>query len=173
MEPAWRDGALEEARVGEYYGETRISVPPESETVGQDLLNRRVAEGPECGPPTQGYTTETVLALMDPREFSESSETFTKQLRKLAGPGLPRSRCVDTALRRSAVDKRKGIEACLITTAISIWQIRVGEVACTNVSDMIQNTLRVLQRIDFARTLLAEGVRTPSHRVLIDEYLFF
>ena len=49
MEPAWRDGALEEARVGEYYGETRISVPPESETVGQDLLNRRVAEGQECG----------------------------------------------------------------------------------------------------------------------------
>ena len=88
MEPAWRDGALEEARIGEYYGEQRISVPTENEIVGQDLINRRIEDGQEIGPPSEGYSTETVLALMDPREFSEDSEFFTRQLRKLAGSGL-------------------------------------------------------------------------------------
>ena len=105
---------LEEAWRGEYYVEQRISVPSENEIVGQDLINRRVADGHESGPPTEGYSTDTVLALMDPREFSENSEFFTKQLRKLAGKGLPRSRTVDTAIRRSDQDKKVGIEASLI-----------------------------------------------------------
>ena len=173
MEPAWRDGALEEARVGEYYGETRISVPPESETVGQDLLNRRVADGQECGPPTLGYSTDTVLALMDPREFSENSEFFTRQLRKLAGSGLPRSRAVDTAIRRCDRDRKEGIEASLIYVSIAIWQVRVGETSCSNVSDMVQNTLRILQRIDFARTLTLEGIRVASQQTFVMEYYAF
>ena len=164
---------LEEARIGEYYGEQRISVPSENETVGQDLINRRMADGHESGPPNEGYSTDTVLALMDPREFSENSEFFTRQLRKLAGSGLPRSRTVDTAIRRSDRDRKVGIEASLIYVSIAIWQVRVGETSCSNVSDMIQNTLRILQRIDFARTLTLEGIRTPHQQVLAMEYFAF
>ena len=73
---------LEEARRGEYYGEQRILVPSEEECVGQDLINRQKLNNQPVGPATQGYSSDAVLALMDPREFSVNSETFTKQIRK-------------------------------------------------------------------------------------------
>ena len=164
---------LEEARRGEYYGERRVLVPTDEECVGQDLINRQKLDNQEVGPATQGYSSDAVLALMDPREFAVDSETFTKQILKLAGPGLNRSRAVDTAIRRSDPARRKGIETNLITVAISIWQVRVGEVACTSVGDMVQNTLRLLQRVDFARTMCLEAVRNVQSRELCLEYFAF
>ena len=116
-------------RRAEYYGEQPENIPGDEVCVGQDWVNRQLLAEQPAGPPTQGYSDATMLALMDPREFSTDSEQFTKQIRKLAGPGLNRSRAVDTALRRSDPPRRKGIEANLIVVASSIWQIRSGVVA--------------------------------------------
>ena len=115
MEP--RDEAWRRA---EYYGEQPEIIPGDGVCVGQDLVNRQMLANQPVGPPSQGYSDATVLALMDPREFSTNSEQFSKQIRKLAGPGLNRSRALDTALRRSDPPRRKGIEANLIVVATSI-----------------------------------------------------
>ena len=108
------DEPLEEARKGEYYGDPQPRIPSEDECVGQDLINHRKGEGNDSGSADDGYSTDTVLCLMDPREFSDDCDFFRRQLRRLNG-GLPRSRAVDTAIRRSDKDKKEGIEASLIS----------------------------------------------------------
>ena len=160
-------------RRGEYYGETRNTIPDDSVVIGQDLVNRQMLADEPAGATRDGYTDATALALVDHREFSSNSDLFTKQIRKLAGPGLNRSRAVDSALRRSEESRRKGVESNLIIYATATWQIRTGEVACTCITDAITNIIRILQRLDFARQLTLEGVRVEPCKVLICEYYAF
>ena len=94
-------------------------------------------------------------------------------MRKLAGPGLNRARSVDAALKRAEADSRKAVESNLIIYATETWQIRTGEVACTYITDAISNTMRILQRLDFCRTLTLEPVRVDASKTLILEYYAF
>ena len=157
-------------RRGEYYGETRKFIPDDTIVIGQDLVNRQMLADEPAGLAQDGFSDATTLALVDHREFSSNSDLFTQQVRKLAGPGLNRSRAVDSALKRSEPERRKGIESNLIIYATETWQIRTGEVACTCITDAISNTIRVLQRLDFCRTLTLEPVRVEASKTLIIEY---
>ena len=160
-------------RRGEYYGETRQYIPDDSEVIGQDLVNRQMLAGEPAGLARDGFSSATDLALVDHREFASSDEfpeIFTEQVRKLAGPGLNRARSVDVALKRAEFDSRKAIESNLIIYATETWQIRTGEVACTYITDAIANTIRILQRLDFCRTLTLEPVRVEASKTLILEY---
>ena len=157
----------------EYYGERRQYIPDDDEVIGQDLVNRQLLAGEPAGLARDGFSSTTDLALVDHREFESSEEfpeIFTEQVRKLAGAGLNRSRSVDHALARSEADSRKAIESNLILFATHLWQIRTGEVACTYISDAISNTMRILQRLDFCRTLTLEPVRVDASKTLILEY---
>ena len=88
--------------------------PEQTEFVGQDLIAQRKDEGYDSGGSADcGYSSDTVLCLMDPREFANHCAYFTRQIRRLNGD-LPRSRTVDTAIRRSSKNKRGGIETSLI-----------------------------------------------------------
>ena len=116
-----------------------------------------------------GFTDATTLALVDHREFASSEnfpDIFTEQVRKLAGPGLNRARSVDVALKRADTDSRQAIESNLIIYATETWQIRTGEVACTFTTDAISNIMRILQRLDFCRTLTLEPVRVDASKTL-------
>ena len=157
----------------EYYGERRQYIPDDDQIIGQDLVNNRLLAGEPAGLPRDGFSSTTDLALVDLREFESSEEfpeIFTEQVRKLAGTGLNRSRSVDHALKRSEADSRKAIESNLIVYATQTWQIRTGEVACTYISDAVSNTQRILQRLDFCRTLTLEPVRVDASKTLILEY---
>ena len=89
------DELEEEARRIEYYGDPQPSIPPDEEFVGQDLIAQRKGEGYDSGGSADcGYSSDTVLCLMDPREFSSDCAYFTRQIRRLNGD-LPRSRAVD------------------------------------------------------------------------------
>ena len=167
------EAQLDASRRGEYYGETRQFIPDDSVVIGQDLVNRQMLAGEPAGLARDGFTDATTLALVDHREFVSSADfpdMFTEQVRKLAGPGLNRARSVDQALKRATPSTRKGIESNLIIIATAIWQIRTNEVACTCVSDAISNTIRILQRIDFCRTLSLEPIRVEASKTLILEY---
>ena len=160
-------------RRGEYYGEIRQYIPDDSVVIGQDLVNRQTLADEPAGLARDGFSDATTLALVDHREFSSNADfpdIFTQQVRKLAGPGLNRARSVDSALRRAEQDARKGIESNLIVYATETWQIRTGEVACTCITDAISNTIRILQRLDFCRTLTLEPVRVEASKTLIIEY---
>ena len=160
-------------RRGEYYGETRQYIPDDSEVIGQDLVNRQMLAGEPAGLARDGFSSANDLALVDHREFASSEDfpdIFTEQVRKLAGPGLNRARSVDNALKRAETDSRKAIESNLIIYATETWQIRTGEVACTYITDAINNTMRILQRLDFCRTLTLEPVRVDASKTLILEY---
>ena len=170
------EAQLDAFRRGEYYGERRQYIPDNSEVIGQDLVNRQLLAGEPAGLARDGYSSANDLALVDPREFESSEnfpEIFTEQVRKLAGTGLNRSRSVDHALQRVEADSRKAIESNLIIYAIETWQIRTGEVACTYITDAISNTMRILQRIDFCRTLTLEPIRVEASKTLILEYYAF
>ena len=147
------DELEQEARRIEYYGDPQPRIPSEDECVGQDLIAQRKGEGYDSGGSADGgYSSDAVLCLMDPREFSEDCAYFTRQIRRLNGD-LPRSRAVDTAIRRSSKDKRGGIETSLIHFLIAVWQVRVGETSCSCITDMARNVQRIMQRLDFARTI--------------------
>ena len=170
------EAQLDSWRRGEYYGEVRQFIPDESIVTGQDLVSRQMLEDEPAGTGRDGYSSATMLALVDHREFSSNAEfpeIFTQQVRKLAGPGLNRARSVDAALVRAEPDSRKAIESNLIIFATQTWQIRTGEVACTNVSDAISNIIRIIQRLDFCRTLTLEPVRVEACKTLILEYYAF
>ena len=140
------------------------------------MVNRMLLEGRPAGLTRDGFSSAEELTLVDPREFSSNAdfpEIFTQQVRKLAGSGLNRARSVDVSLRRADPEKRKAIESNLIIYAVETWQIRTGEVACTCITDMISNTIRILQRIDFCRTLTLESVRVQASKLLILEYYAF
>ena len=160
-------------RRGEYYGETRQYIPDDSEVIGQDLVNRQMLAGEPAGLARDGFSSANNLALVDHREFASNvdfPDIFTEQVRKLAGPGLNRARSVDAALKRAEADSRKAVESNLIIYATETWQIRTGEVACTYITDAIANTIRILQRLDFCRTLTLEPVRVEASKTLILEY---
>ena len=166
---------IEVFRRAEYYGERRQYIDDDV-TTGQDLVNRQLLAGQPAGLARDGYSSAEELTLVDPREFSSNAdfpEIFTQQVRKLAGPGLNRARSVDSSLKRADPDKRKAIESNLIIYAVETWQIRTGEVACTNITDMVSNTIRILQRLDFCRTLTLESVRVQAQKQLILEYYAF
>ena len=163
-------------RRGEYYGERRQYIPDDTETIGQDLVNRQMLAGEPAGLARDGFSSANDLALVDLREFVSSEDVpdiFTEQVRRLAGPGLNRSRSVDNALKRVETDSRKAIESNLIIYATETWQIRTGEVACTFTTDAISNIMRILQRLDFCRTLTLEPVRVDASKTLILEYFAF
>ena len=167
------EAQIDAFRRGEYYGETRRYIPDDTEVIGQDLVNRQMLADEPAGLARDGFSSANDLALVDPREFESSEnfpEIFTEQVRKLAGAGLNRSRSVDHALQRVEADSRKAIESNLIIYATETWQIRTGEVACTYITDAIANTIRILQRLDFCRTLTLEPVRVEASKTLILEY---
>ena len=170
------EAQIDAFRRGEYYGETRRYIPDDSEVIGQDLVNRQMLAGEPAGLARDGFSSANDLALVDHREFASSEDfpdIFTEQVRKLAGPGLNRARSVDVALKRAQADSRKAIESNLIIYATETWQIRTGEVACTYITDAISNTMRILQRLDFCRTLTLEPVRVDASKTLILEYYAF
>ena len=170
------EAQIDAFRRGEYYGEMRRYIPDDTEVIGQDLVNRQLLAGEPAGLARDGFSSANDLALVDHREFSSNAEfpdIFTQQVRKLAGPGLNRARSVDSALRRAEPDTRKAIESNLIIYATETWQIRTGEVACTYITDAINNTMRILQRLDFCRTLTLEPVRVEASKTLILEYYAF
>ena len=135
--------------------------------VGHDLIAQRKAECYDSGGPTDlGFSSGSVLCLMDPREFSQQSACFTRQIRRL-NPGLPRSRAVDTAIKRSR--NKAGIETCLIQYTIAVWGIRTGETSCS-CSDMARNVQMIIQRLDLARTLTIECIEKPEHYALVFEH---
>ena len=167
------EAQLDAFRRGEYYGERRQYIPDNSEVIGQDLVNRQLLAGEPAGLARDGFSSANDLALVDHREFASSEDfpdIFTEQVRKLAGPGLNRARSVDNALKRAETDSRKAVESNLIIFATHCWQIRTGEVACTYITDAINNTMRILQRLDFCRTLTLEPVRVEASKTLILEY---
>ena len=154
----------------------RDDISPTTQMIGQDLVNRQLLAGEPAGLARDGFSSANDLALVDHREFVSSEnfpEVFTEQVRKLAGAGLNRSRSVDHALTRVEADSRKAIESNLIIYATETWQIRTGEVACTYITDAISNTMRILQRIDFCRTLTLEPIRVEATKMLILEYYAF
>ena len=170
------EAQLDAFRRGEYYGERRQYIPDDSEIIGQDLVNRQTLAGEPAGLARDGFSSANDLALVDLREFVSSEDVpdiFTEQVRRLAGPGLNRSRSVDNALKRVETDSRKAIESNLIIYATETWQIRTGEVACTFTTDAISNIMRILQRLDFCRTLTLEPVRVEASKTLILEYYAF
>jgi len=170
------EAQLDAFRRGEYYGERRQYIPDDSEIIGQDLVNRQTLAGEPAGLARDGFSSANDLALVDLREFASSEDVpdiFTEQVRKLAGPGLNRSRSVDNALKRAETDSRKAIESNLIIYATETWQIRTGEVACTYTTDAVSNIMRILQRLDFCRTLTLEPVRVEASKTLILEYYAF
>ena len=167
------EAQIDAFRRGEYYGERRQYIPDNSEVIGQDLVNRQLLAGEPAGLARDGFSSANDLALVDHREFASSEDfpdIFTEQVRKLAGSGLNRARSVDNALKRAETDSRKAIESNLIIFATQCWQIRTGEVACTYITDAINNTMRILQRLDFCRTLTLEPVRVEASKTLILEY---
>ena len=170
------EAQLEAFRRGEYYGEIRRYIPDDSIVIGQDLVNRQMLAGEPAGLAQDGFTDATTLALVDHREFESNAnfpDIFTEQVRKLAGPGLNRARSVDAALKRAEQGPRKAVESNLIVYATETWQIRTGEVACTCITDAISNIIRILQRLDFCRTLTLEPVRVEASKTLIEEYYAF
>ena len=170
------EAQLEAFRRGEYYGEIRRYIPDDSIVIGQDLVNRQMLAGEPAGLAQDGFTDATTLALVDHREFESNADfpdIFTEQVRKLAGPGLNRARSVDAALKRAEEGPRKAVESNLIVYATETWQIRTGEVACTCITDAISNIIRILQRLDFCRTLTLEPVRVEASKTLIEEYYAF
>ena len=103
---------LDSWRRQEYYGEVRQFIPDESIVTGQDLVNRQMLEDEPAGTGRDGYSSATMLALVDHREFSSNAEfpeIFTQQVRKLAGPGLNRARSVDAALVRADLRPREDL----------------------------------------------------------------
>ena len=167
------EAQIDAFRRGEYYGERRQYIPDNSEVIGQDLVNRQLLADEPAGLARDGFSSANDLALVDHREFASSEDfpdIFTEQVRKLAGSGLNRARSVDNALKRAETDSRKAVESNLIIFATQCWQIRTGEVACTYISDAISNTMRILQRLDFCRTLTLEAVRVEASKTLILEY---
>ena len=170
------EAQIDAFRRGEYYGERRQYIPDNSEVIGQDLVNRQLLAGEPAGLARDGFSSANDLALVDHREFASSEDfpdIFTEQVRKLAGPGLNRARSVDQALKRAEQSSRKAIESNLIIYATETWQIRTGEVACTCATDAISNTIRILQRLDFCRTLTLEPIRVEASKTLILEYYAF
>ena len=170
------EAQIDAFRRGEYYGETRRYIPNDTEVIGQDLVNRQLLADEPAGLARDGFSSANDLALVDHREFVSSEnfpEIFTEQVRKLAGAGLNRSRSVDHALQRVEADSRKAIESNLIIYATETWQIRTGEVACTYITDAISNTMRILQRIDFCRTLTLEPIRVEATKkaVIFSTYI--
>ena len=76
------DAQVDAWRRGEYYGEIRKSIPDDTVVIGQDLVNRQMLAEEPAGPPRDGFTDATTLALVDHREFSSNSDSFTQQIRK-------------------------------------------------------------------------------------------
>ena len=149
------DELEQEARQIEYYGDPEPRIPSEQEFVGQDLIAQCKDEGYDGGGSADcGYSSDTVLCLMDPREFSNDCAYFTRQIRRLNGD-LPRSRAVDTAIRRSNKDKKGGIETSLIQFSIAVWQVRVGETSCSCVSDISKN-------VNVSKNVTVKNVTAPT-----------
>ena len=60
------EAQIDAFRRGEYYGETRRYIPDDSEVIGQDLVNRQMLAEEPAGPPRDGFTDATTLALVGP-----------------------------------------------------------------------------------------------------------
>ena len=84
-------------RRGEYYGEQPEIIPGDEVCVGQDLVNRQMLANQPVGPPSQGYSDATVLALMDPREFSTDSHEFFDRFSRVY--------CADQKIGRARIEQ--------------------------------------------------------------------
>ena len=133
-------------------------LPPRDELVGQDLIKIRQQLGREVGPVADGYSTELILCIVDPRLLPRPSRMITRNIQRV-NPDLPLSRSTDLAV--SGSPDRAATEGLLVQITLAIWEVRTGEITCNDIHDMIHNFNRLTRRVYLAKKRYGTSTTQP------------
>ena len=146
-------------------------LPRIDELLGQNLLIRRRQGGQgSAGSLEDGFSNPNTLCIVDPRLFPRQSRTFSVDLRRL-NFDFPVSRTTDLAIYHS--DHKEALEGTLVQLAYSVWQIRTGEVSCTDLQDMLSNLEAFVRRCYLAKGVAVRDRARPNHELWILRYFGF